>query len=94
MITAYRISQIVRTAATLSLAEHCAAGTVTAASIARAESTDAGTTARFLRICAIIGLPTCQEDRHFSGTPLLDILRGDAEGSQWGVAMSLRAPGH
>jgi hypothetical protein len=94
MITAYRISQIVRTAATLSLAEHCAAGTVTAASIARAESTDAGTTALFLRICAIIGLPTCQEDRHFSGTPLLDILRGDAEGSQWGVAMSLRAPGH
>jgi hypothetical protein len=39
MITAYRISQIVRTPATLSLAEHCAAGTVTAASIVPAEST-------------------------------------------------------
>ena len=94
MITAYRISQIVRTAATLSLAEHCAAGTVTAASIARAESTDAGTTARFLRACAAIGLLTCQEDRYFAGTPLLGILRRDAEGSQWGFAMSLPAPGH
>ena len=94
MITAYRISQIVRTAATLSLAEHCAADTVTAESIARAESTDAGTTARFLRACAAIGLLTCQEDCYFSGTPLLDILRRDAEGSQCGFAMSLPAPGH
>jgi hypothetical protein len=94
MITAYRISQIVRTAAMLSLAEHCATGPVTAASLARAESTDAGTTARLLRACAAIGLLTCQQDRYFAGTPLLDMLRRDAEGSQWGFATSLPAPGH
>lgn len=95
MITAYRTSQIVRTAATFSLAEHCAEeGTVTAESIARAESTDPGTTARLLRGCAALGLLTCEDDVHFTGTPLLDILRRDAEGSQWGFAVSLPAPGH
>lgn len=94
LIVAYRKSQVVRTAAMLSLAEHCAAGTVTAEGLAKAESADPRTVARFLRMCAAIGLVTCEDDRYFSGTPLLDILRKDAEGSQWGFAVSLPAPGH
>lgn len=79
-------------AASLSLAEHCAAGPVTAELIAAAESTDERSTARLLRACAAIKLLTCTNNRHFQGTALLDILRRDAEGSQWGFAMSLPAP--
>jgi O-methyltransferase len=94
MIVAYRTSQLVRTAALMSLAEHCAAGTVTAESLAAAESADPSATARFLRGCASIGLVICEEDRLYSGTPLLDVLRKDADGSQWGFAVSLPGPGH
>jgi hypothetical protein len=94
MIIAYRTSQVVHVAARLSLAEHCAKGVVTAAQISRAESTDPGATGRLLRACAALGLMTCRDDEYFDGTPLLDILRRDAEGSQWGFAMSLPAPGH
>jgi hypothetical protein len=95
MITAYRTSQIVRSAAVFSLAEHCTAeGSITAASIARAEGTHPETTARLLRACAAINLLTCDDDEKFTATPLLDILRRDAEGSQWGFAVSLPGPGH
>ncbi|WP_064742872.1 methyltransferase [Pseudonocardia spinosispora] len=94
MITAYRVSQIVRTAALFSLAEHCAEGTVTAGELARAESADPAATARFLRACAAVGLTTSHDGLHFTGTALLDTLRRDAEGSQWGFAVSLPAPGH
>lgn len=94
MIIAYRKSQIVHAAARLSLAEHCAAGTVTAELLAEAEGADPQTVARFLRACAASGLVTCKDDRYYSGTPLLDVLRRNTEGSQWGFAMSLPAPGH
>lgn len=95
MITAYRISQLVRTAAILSLAEHCAAGPITAAGVAEAESADPVGVARFLRACAAIDLVRYHEaSGTFDGTALLDVLRRDAEGSQWGFAMSLPAPGH
>jgi precorrin-6B methylase 2 len=93
LIVAYRKSQLVRTAAMMSLAEHCASGPVTAESVAAAESADPGTTARFMRACASIGLLTCADEAYFSGTELLDVLRKDAEGSQWGWAVSLPAPG-
>jgi hypothetical protein len=93
-ITAYRISQIVRTAAVFSLAEHAAAGPITAESISTAESTDLAATARLLRGCAAYGLLTCDDDVLYRGTPLLDTLRRDAEGSQWGFAMSLPDEGH
>jgi O-methyltransferase domain/Dimerisation domain len=94
MITAYRVSQVVHVAAKLSLAEHCAAGAVTAKSVSQAEATDEEATARLLRSCAAVGLLTCTDDRLFEGTPLLDVLRRDADGSQWGFAMSLPAAGH
>jgi hypothetical protein len=93
LIVAYRKSQIVRTAAMMSLAEHCASGPVTIESVSAAESADPSTTARFMRACAAIGLLTCKDEKNFSGTALLDVLRKDAEGSQWGFAVSLPAPG-
>lgn len=93
LIIAYRKSQIVRTAAMMSLAEHCASGPVTAEVIAAAESADPSATARLMRACAAIGLLTCPDEKHFYGTELLGALRKDADGSQWGFAVSLPAPG-
>jgi SAM-dependent methyltransferase len=94
MITGYRLSQIVRAAAALSLAEHCAAGPVTAAGLAAAESFDADATARFLRACASVGLVTSTGDGAFAGSPLLTSLHKDTPGSLKGFALSLSAPGH
>src|ERR1700733_674172 len=94
LIVAYRKSQIVRAAAMMSLAERCASGAGTAESIAIAEAADPSATARSLRACTAMGLLTCADEKHFSGTPLLDVLRRDAVGSQWGFAVSLPAPGN
>ena len=94
MITGYRVSQIVRVAAALSLAEHCARGPVTAEEIASAESYDADATARLLRACASVGLVTSAGDGRFAGSPLLMSLHGDTPGSLKGFALSLPAPGH
>lgn len=95
MITAYRVSQVVRCAATFSLAEHCHAdGVITAASIARLEQANPDATARLLRACAALGLLRSEDGAHYTATALLEILRRDIAGSQWGFAMSLPAPGH
>jgi hypothetical protein len=95
MITAYRVSQVVRCAATFSLAEHCQAdGAITAASIAHIERINPDATARLLRACVALGLLTCEDGEHFRATPLLNTLRRDIDGSQWGFAMSLPAHGH
>jgi precorrin-6B methylase 2 len=93
LIVGYRKSQIVRTAAMMSLAEHCSDGPVTTQSVADAESADLDATARFMRACTAIGLLTCHDGEHYTATALLDILRRDTPGSQWGFAVSLPAPG-
>ena len=94
MITGYRVSQIVRVAAALSLAEHCADGPVSAAEVARLESADVTATARFLRACAAIGLVKCVDGPRFAATPLLAALHRDTPGSLRGFALSLPAKGH
>lgn len=94
MITGYRLSQIARVAAALSLAEHCAAGPVTAEQIAHLESADPAGTARLLRACAAVGLLTCSDDLYFSATSLLKTLHTDTPGSLRGFALSLPARGH
>jgi O-methyltransferase domain/Dimerisation domain len=94
MITGYRVSQMVRVAAALSLAEHCARGPVTAAELAAAESFNADATARLLRACASVGLVASNGDGSFAGTALLMALHRDTPGSMRGFALSLSAPGH
>lgn len=95
MITAYRISQVVRCAAMFSLAEHCqSGGTITADSISESERIHPDATARLLRACAALGLLQCDDGRHFRATPLLNTLVRDVKGSLWGFAVSLPAPGH
>ncbi len=94
MITGYRLSQIARVAAALSLAEHCARGPVTAEQVATRESADVTATTRFLRACAAVGLVTTAGDGRFTATPLLMTLHRDTAGSLRGFALSLSARGH
>lgn len=94
MITGYRLSQIARVAAVLSLAEHCADGPVTATRLAELESADPAATARFLRACAAVGLVECADGLTFTATPLLLALHKDTPGSMRGFALSLPGRGH
>lgn len=94
MVTGYRVSQLVRTAAALSLPEHLATGAKTAEEIAGAESVDPDAMFRVLRMCASCGLVTVREDGRFAVTGLLATLRADAPGSMRGLALTLSAPGH
>ncbi|MFC4562043.1 methyltransferase [Nocardiopsis mangrovi] len=93
MMTGYWVTQVVRTAAELRIADHLHPDGATAAQVAEAESLDPDTTFRFLRACASLGLATSTDGSRFAGTPLLDTLRSDAPGSLrdlalWGGAES------
>ncbi|MEF9908229.1 methyltransferase [Streptomyces sp. P9-A2] len=93
MMTGYWVTQVVRTAAELRIADHLHAGGATPAQVAEAESLDPDATFRFLRTCASLGLAASTDGKRFIGTPLLDTLRTDAPGSLrdlalWGGAES------
>jgi SAM-dependent methyltransferase len=84
---------VVRTAAELRIADHLHAGGATAAQVAEAESLDPGSTFRFLRACATLGLASSADGERFESTSLLDTLRADNPGSLrdlalWGGAES------
>ncbi|MFF1463343.1 methyltransferase [Streptomyces sp. NPDC058330] len=93
MITGYWVTQVVRSAAELRIADHLHPAGATAAEVAAAESLDPGSTYRFLRACASLGLAASRDGERFLATPLLDTLRTDAPGSLrdlalWGGAES------
>jgi hypothetical protein len=94
MITGYWVTQVVRAAATFSLADHMAEGRSTAQEIAKAESTHPDATRRLLRTCASLGLLTSRDGVHFAATSLLETLRKDSPNSLHGFAVSQAAPGH
>ena len=94
MVTGYWVTQIVRAAAVLNLADHIGAGRSTAAEIAQAESADPDAMRRLLRSCASLGLVTTADGEHYAGTSLLETLRGDSPSSLRGFAVSQAAPGH
>ncbi|MEV7861366.1 methyltransferase [Streptomyces hirsutus] len=93
MMTGYWVTQVVRTAAELRIADHLHPGGATPAEVAEAESLDPDSTFRFLRTCASLGLAASTDGKRFTATPLLDTLRTDAPGSLrdlalWGGAES------
>ncbi|MER6108201.1 methyltransferase [Streptomyces hirsutus] len=93
MMTGYWVTQVVRTAAELRIADHLHPGGATPAEVAEAESLDPDSTFRFLRTCASLGLAASTDGKRFAATPLLDTLRTDAPGSLrdlalWGGAES------
>jgi hypothetical protein len=94
MIGGFRISQIVRSAALFSLAEHLANGPATATEIAEAESIDATAAFRLMRACASLGLVTYDGQSRFAATPLLNTLHRDDPHSLRGPALAQPAPVH
>ncbi|HYZ66281.1 MAG TPA: methyltransferase [Mycobacterium sp.] len=94
MMFGYCVSQIVRTAAELSLADHLAAGPLTAQEIAEREGSAPGTTFRLMRACAALGLATADGDGRFHGTALLDTLRTDAPRSLRAYVMAVTNSAH
>ncbi len=94
MIFGFGVSQIVRTAVELSLADHLAAGPLTADQIAEREGSAPGTTFRLMRACAALGLLNMDETGRFDGTPLLDTLRADEPRSLRAFALALTNSAH
>jgi predicted O-methyltransferase YrrM len=89
MLYGFCVSQVIRAAAELSLADHLAGRPATAEEIAQLEGSAPATTFRLMRACAAFGLLTTDEAGRFHSTPLLDTLRTDAPRSLRGFALAL-----
>jgi len=94
MIHGYWISQVVRAAADLRLADHLAAGARTARDVAGLESSDPDATYRLMRACAGLGLLSYDGDGRFSVTPTGALLQSGVPGSLRDHALVFGAPGH
>ncbi|HEY1966406.1 MAG TPA: methyltransferase [Pseudonocardia sp.] len=95
LITGFWVSQIVRTAAALSLADHLAGQPATAKEIASAEGSDLSATFRLLRACAALKLVTYDPATgRFAATALLHTLRRDSPDSLRNLALVQTAPAH
>ncbi len=72
-------TQVTRTLASLSVAEHFGAGPLSAGQVADRVSSDPDMTFRLLRAATAMGFLTYEPDTsQFSGTAMLDVLRGDS----------------
>jgi predicted O-methyltransferase YrrM len=87
MITGYWVTQVVRTAAELRIADHLHPNGATAVEVAEAEGLHSGAAFRFLRACASLGLTVLREDDRFTATPLLQTLRTDRPDSLRDLAL-------
>ena len=94
LIYGYWNSQVVRAAADLRLADHLAAGPLTAKEVAGLESSDPHTTYRLMRTCVGLGLLAHDGDGRFSVTPVGALLQSGVPGSLRGQALAFGAPGH
>lgn len=92
MVTAHWQSQAVRAAVDLSLAEHLAAGGLTADEVARREGSGPDTTFRLMRACVALGLLTADGEGRFHRTPLLETVSKDVPGSLRGLALATTLP--
>jgi hypothetical protein len=94
MLTSHWVSPTVRVAADLSLAEHLADGSLTAAEVAERENSAPHTTFRLMRACVALGLLTADSDGRFSATPLLATLARHTPGSLRDLALGITMPVH
>ena len=94
MIHGYWISQVVRAAADLRLADHLAAGALTADEVAALESSDPHATYRLMRACAGLGLLAYDGAGRYSVTQTGTLLTSGAPGSLRDHALAFGAPGH
>src|SRR5580700_6746833 len=94
MIHGYWNTQVVRAAADLRLADHLAAGPLTAQEVAALESSDPRATYRLMRACAGLGLLGYDGAGRFSVTPAGALLGSGVPGSLRDHALAFGAPGH
>jgi hypothetical protein len=94
MIHGSWVSQVVRAAADLRLADHLASGPRTAEVVAAFESSDPHATYRLMRACAALGLLADDGAGRFSVTPTGALLRSGVPGSLRDHALVFGAPGH
>jgi len=94
MIHGYWNTQVVRAMADLRLADHLAAGPLTAEQVAGLESSDPAATYRLMRACAGLGLLGYAGDGRFSVTPAGALLGSGVPGSLRDHALAFGAPGH
>jgi hypothetical protein len=92
MVISHYVSQMVRAAADLSLADHLAGRRLTAAEVAEREGSAPNTTFRLMRACVALGLLTADADGRFGSTPLLQTLGKDTPGSLRGLALAMTLP--
>src|SRR6202012_2453600 len=94
MIHGYWNTQVVRAAADLRLADHLAAGPLTADEGAALESSDPPATYRLMRACAGLRPLAPDGDGRFSVTPAGALLGSGVPGSLRDHALAFGAPGH
>ena len=88
MLHSYFVSQTVRAAADLSLADHLSGRSLTAAEVAEREGSAPNTTFRLMRACVALGLLTVDADGRFASTPLLQTFGKNTPGSLRGLALA------
>jgi hypothetical protein len=87
MITGVWTSQAIYAAAKFGIADHLKDGPKTVEELAGATSTNPDALYRLLRALASVGIFTEGEPRHFSLTPLAELLRSDVAGSKRALAI-------
>ena len=91
MISGYRVTQMVRTAALLGICDALVGGPRDAATVATQVDADAGLLRRLMRALAGLGVLTESEDGGFSNTAVGELLRKGVPGSLRNAAMALPA---
>ncbi|MCV7372186.1 methyltransferase [Mycolicibacterium arabiense] len=92
MMFGHMVSQTVRAAADLSLADHLDTARLTAREVADRENSAPQTTFRLMRACVALGLLTADADGRFASTPLLATLKTDEPDSMRGLALATTLP--
>ena len=94
LVNGYRVTQAIRVAAQLGIADLLATGPRTSDDLAAATSANPGALYRLLRALAAAGVFREEEDQRFALTPVGDCLRRDAPESIYGWAMFVGGTDH
>ncbi len=89
MITGYWTSQAIYAAAKFGIADLLSEGPKSVDELATASGTKADFLYRLLRALASVGIFAEEVDKRFSLTPLAELLRSDAQGSQRSLALMM-----